>query len=51
MKKMSELFCPKCGDKAVVSEGEAMAEVWTYHSHYCQHCGCSFKVLRVSEHE
>lgn len=50
---MSELCCPKCGDKSVGSEGENMAEVWTYHAHYsviiCKHCGCVFKVLRQSE--
>jgi predicted nucleic-acid-binding Zn-ribbon protein len=45
---MSELFCPKCGSHNVESEEEAMEGVWMYHTHYCQDCGCSFKVLRKS---
>jgi predicted nucleic-acid-binding Zn-ribbon protein len=45
---MSELFCPKCGNHSVENEEEAMEGVYNYHRHYCQECGCSFKVLRKS---
>jgi len=46
---MGELCCPRCGSKNVESTEEAMEGVWMYHLHYCQECGCSFKVLRKSE--
>jgi hypothetical protein len=42
------MYCPICGSTSVESEEEAMAGVWMYHRHYCQDCGCSLKVLRVS---
>lgn len=44
-----ELYCPQCGTRSVENEQEAMEGVWTYHPHYCQHCGCSFKVLRPAQ--
>jgi len=42
------MYCPICGSTSVESEEEAMAGVWMFHRHYCQDCGCSFKVLRLS---
>jgi len=42
------IFCPKCLSSSIESEEEAMENVWMYHRHYCQDCGCSFKVLRKS---
>ncbi len=45
---MSDYYCPFCGNASVESMEEAMVGVWMYHLHYCQKCGCSFKILRKS---
>jgi len=45
---MSDYFCPYCGNASVESMEEAMTGVWKYHLHYCQKCGCSFKMPRKS---
>ena len=41
-------YCPNCGNSNIESMEEATKGVWMYHQHYCQRCGCSFKVLRKS---
>ncbi len=43
-----ECHCPNCESSSCESIEEAMKGVWTYHQHYCQKCGCSFKILRKS---
>ena len=45
-KSLSEMYCPTCGSTSTENEEEAMEGVYMYHRHYCQVCGCSFKVLR-----
>ena len=48
-KKDKGLYCPVCGQfDTCESEEEACEDVWMYHRHYCQECGCSFKILRKS---
>lgn len=43
-----DCLCPNCGNSSCESMEEAMKGVWMYHQHYCQKCGCSFKILRKS---
>lgn len=43
-----DCICPNCGHLSSDSMEEAMKGVWMYHHHYCQKCGCSFKILRRS---
>jgi hypothetical protein len=45
---VSEYYCPRCASQSIESVEEAQEDVWMYHLHYCQSCGCSFRILRKS---
>ena len=40
------VYCPACGSESVEREERAMEGVYHYNRHYCQDCGCPFKVLQ-----